>query len=67
MPLTTQMDSPKNNRRNVKHKRKVREALSINRLNTLSETDKTFKVLNRGNGDMSKRTAGNYFRKIGNH
>ena len=31
--------------------RKVREALEINRLKTLNETDKTFKVLNRDNGD----------------
>ena len=29
------------------YKRKVREALEINRLKTLNETDKTFKVLNR--------------------
>ena len=33
------------------YKRKVREALEINRLTTLNETDKTFKVLNRDNGD----------------
>ena len=33
------------------YKRKVREALEINRLKTLNETDKTFKVLNRDNGD----------------
>ena len=29
------------------YERKVREALEINRLKTLNETDKTFKVLNR--------------------
>ena len=33
------------------YKRKVREALEINRLKTLNETDKTFKLLNRDNGD----------------
>ena len=32
------------------YKRKVREALEINRLKTLNETDKMFKVLNRENG-----------------
>ena len=42
------------------YKRKVREALEINRLKTLQETDKTFKVLNRDNG--YKVTT-----KIGNH
>ena len=31
------------------YKRKLREALEINRLKTLSETDKAFKVLNRDN------------------
>ena len=31
--------------------RKVCEALEINKLKTINETDKTFKVLNRDNGD----------------
>ena len=43
------------------YKRKVREALEINRLKTLNETDKTFKALNKDNGDTSLRTAGNNF------
>ena len=33
------------------YKRKVREALEMNTLKTLNETYKTFKVLNRDNGD----------------
>ena len=33
------------------HKRNVDKALEINRLKTLNEVDKTFKVLNRDNGD----------------
>ena len=33
------------------YKTKVRETLEINRFKTLDETDKTFKVLNRDNGD----------------
>ena len=33
------------------YKRKVHEALELNRLKTLNETDKTFNVLNRDNGD----------------
>ena len=33
------------------YKRKVHEVLEIIKLKTLNETDKTFKVLNRGNGD----------------
>ena len=33
------------------NKKKVREALEINRLKTLNEPDKTFKVLNRDNGN----------------
>ena len=32
-------------------KRKLREDLDINRIKTLKETDKTFKVPNRDNGD----------------
>ena len=48
------------------YKRKVREALEINRLKTLNKTDKTFKVLNRDNGAYV--TANSWkalFRKIG--
>ena len=33
------------------NKRKLCEALEINRLKTLNEIEKTFKVLNRDNGD----------------
>ena len=33
------------------YKRKVCEALEINRPKTINETDKTFKVLNRDNDD----------------
>ena len=50
------------------YKRKVRESLEINRLKMLNETDKTFKVLNRDNGDCV--TANSWkplFRKIENH
>ena len=50
------------------YKRKVREALEINRLKTLNETDKTFKVLNRDNGGYV--TTNNWkplFWKIENH
>ena len=50
------------------YKRKVREALEMNRRKTLNETDKTFKVLNRDNGGYV--TTNNWkplFRKIGNH
>lgn len=35
------------------NKRKLREALEINRLKTLNETDKTFKVINRTMVTMS--------------
>ena len=50
------------------YKRKVREALEINRLKTLNETDKTFKVLNRDNGDyVTTNSWKPLFRKIGNH
>ena len=50
------------------YKRKVREALEINRLKTLNKKDKTLKVLNRDNGHYV--TANSWkplFRKIGNH
>ena len=50
------------------YKRKVREALEINRLKTLKETDKTFKVLNRDNGDyVTTNSWKPLFWKIGNH
>ena len=47
------------------YKTKAREALEINRLKTLSETDKTFKVVNRDNGDLSHHEP--LFGKTGNH
>ena len=50
------------------YKRKVHEALEINRLKTLNETDKAFKVLNRDNGDyVTTNSWKPLFRKIGNH
>ena len=55
------------NRQNM-YKKKVREALEINRLKTLNETDKTFKVLNRDNGEyVTTNIWKPLFRKIGNH
>ena len=50
------------------YKKKLREALETNRLKILNETDKTFKVLNRGNDNCV--TTNNWkplFWKIGNH
>ena len=50
------------------YKRKWREAPDINRLKTLKETDKTFKVLNRGNNDyVTTNRWKPLFQKIGNH
>ena len=50
------------------YKRKVREAFEINRLKTLNETDKTFKMLNRDNGDyVTTNSWTPLIRKIGNH
>ena len=50
------------------HKRKVHEALEINSLKTLNETDKTFKVLNRDNGEyVTMNSWKPLFWKIGNH
>ena len=50
------------------YKRNVREALKINRLKTLNETDKTLKVLNMDNGDyVTTNSWKPIFRKIGNH
>ena len=50
------------------NKKKVRETLEINRLKTLNEPDKTFKVLNRDNGDyVTTNSWKPLFRKIGNH
>ena len=50
------------------YKRKVREALEINRLKTLNETDKMFEVLNRDNGEyVTTNSWKPLFRKIGNH
>ena len=50
------------------YKRKVREALEINRPKTLNETDKSFKVLNRDSGDcVATNNWERLFRKIGNH
>ena len=40
------------------YKRKLREALEISRLKTLNETDKTFKVLNRDDGDQWLQCSG---------
>ena len=50
------------------YKGKVREALKKNKLKALKETDKTFKVLNRDNGDYATMNSWkSLFRKIGNH
>ena len=50
------------------YKRKVREALEMNKLKTLNETDKTLKVLNRDNGNyVTKNSWKPLFREIGNH
>ena len=53
-PSTIQLDSPKNNcHKTLKLvQRKVQKALEINRLKTLNETDKTFKLLNKDDGDF---------------
>ena len=49
------------------YKRKVREALEINRLKILNETDKAFIVLNRDNGDyLTTNSWKPLFRKIVN-
>ena len=50
------------------NKRKTCEALEINRLKTLNEIEKTFKVLNRDNGDYVTTNSWKLLlRKIGNH
>ena len=50
------------------YKRKVREALELNRLKTLNETDKTFNVLNRDSGDYITTDSWKpLFQKIENH
>ena len=50
------------------YKRKVHEALEINKLKTLNEADKPFKVLNRDNGDyVTINSWKPLFQKIGNH
>ena len=49
------------------YKRKVCEARETNRLKILNETDKTFKVLNRENGDyITMNSWKPLFQKIGN-
>ena len=50
------------------YKRKVHEALEINRLKTLNKTDRTFKVLNRDNGDyVTTNSWKPLFQKIGDY
>ena len=50
------------------YKGKVREALEIKKLKTLNETDKTFKVLNKNNGDYVITSSWKpFFRKIAKH
>ena len=39
------------------YKRKIREALEINKLKKINEKDKTFSVLNWDNGDYVKRNS----------
>ena len=49
------------------YKRKVCGALEIDRLKISNETDKTFKLLNRGNGDyVTENSWRPLFPKIGN-
>ena len=43
------------------YKRKVLQALEINRPKSLNETDKMNKLRNRDNGDTTPQTAGNHF------
>ena len=50
------------------YKRKIREALEINKLKKINEKDKTFSVLNWDNGDYVKRNSWKLlFMKMGNH
>ena len=50
------------------YKRKIREALEINKLKTINEKDKTFTVLNRDNGDYVTTNSWKLlFMKMGNH
>ena len=50
------------------YKRKVREALKINKLKILEETDKMFKALKRDSGDyVTPNSWKPLFRKIENH
>ena len=61
---------PDNNRREAKHAQMkcVWSPGEINRLKTLNETDKTFTVLNRDNGNyITTNSWTPPFRKIGNH
>ena len=52
----------------IMYERKLCEALQITRLKTLNETDKTFKILNRDNGDyVTTNSWKPLFRKIGNY
>ena len=62
MSCTVRLAASENN------KRKVREALEINKLKTINKKDKTFTVLTRDNGDYI--TANSWkplFMKMGNH
>ena len=50
------------------YKRKIPEALKINRLKTINEKDKTFTVLNRDNGDyITTNSWKPLFMKMGKH
>ena len=50
------------------YERKIREALEINKLKTITEKDKTFTVLNRDNGDyVTTNSWKPLFMKMGNH
>ena len=51
-----------------RYKRKIREALEINRLKTLNKTDKTIKVLNRDDsGFITMNSRKSLFQKVGKH
>ena len=50
------------------HERKIFEVLEINKLKTINEKDKSFKVLNRDNGDyVTMNSWRALLMKIGNH
>ena len=50
------------------YERKIREVFEINKLKTINKKDKTFKVLNRENGDYFMMNSWKpLYMKMGNH